>query len=63
MYQEIIQYYNEITFYKTTKTKYNIATDSFIFENVSLIESRFLDCEFHNIHLHLIVFLIQLKFK
>ena len=36
--------------YKTTKTKYNIATDSFIFENVSLIESRFLDCEFHNIH-------------
>jgi len=36
--------------YKTTKTKYNIATDSFIFENVSLIESRFLDCEFHNIY-------------
>ena len=35
--------------YRTTKTKYNITNDKFIFENVSLIESRFIDCDFYNI--------------
>ena len=35
--------------YRTTKTKYNIATDKFIFENVRLIESRFIDCDFYSI--------------
>lgn len=34
--------------YKTTKTKYE-KNDDFNFRNVSLIESRFIDCEFHGI--------------
>jgi uncharacterized protein YjbI with pentapeptide repeats len=37
------------SFYKTTKTQYNFNTDDFKFQNVRLIESRFIDCEFFNI--------------
>jgi len=36
--------------YRTTKTKYNITDDKFNFSNVSLIESRFIDCEFYDIY-------------
>jgi len=37
-------------FYKTTKTTYDINTDTFKFANVRLFESRFIDCEFYNIY-------------